>query len=414
MHLTSRTFRSLAMFLLALALSLGACQKQVVEEPRYATPLPPGAFALRKIEDPSRRPDLTPLARQLGDPACREALGRSLRWFGYRSSRAFFPIGPISHEQVEASLFALRALADEPPGTLSAALDEQFDVWASVGWDGRGTVLLTGYYSPIFRAARTPTPPYRFPIYKRPDDLVSDPATGETRGRQTDAGLLPYPTRSELVSSGALAGLELVYLPSRLDAYLIEVNGSARLHMTDGSTLHVGYAGNNGHDYTSIGRLLVADGKLDPDRLSLPALRRYFDQHPDELEHYIRQNDRFVFFTEYDGDQWPAGSLGFRVTPMRTLATDKAIFPRGAPVWVETTAPTETGGQAPFRELLFDQDTGGAIRAAGRGDIYFGIGPRAERLAGRQSAEGRMYYLLLKPEYVSIWQQRLRSVAHAR
>jgi membrane-bound lytic murein transglycosylase A len=179
--------------------------------------------------------------------------------------------------------------------------------------------------------------------------------------------------------------------------------------MTDGSIMYVGYAGNNGYEYTSIGRELVADGKISADRLSLPTLRNYFRDHPEELDGYIQRNDRFVFFREYDGNLWPAGSLGFKVTPGRSLATDKAIFPRGCVVLV-TTDKAPTGGWAlPPSQLMLDQDTGGAIRAPGRGDIYYGIGPTAEASAGRQAAEGRMYYLLLKRDRVQAWYDRMMA-----
>jgi len=205
-----------------------------------------------------------------------------------------------------------------------------------------------------------------------------------------------------------LAGRELVYLSSRLDAYIIEVNGSAKLNMRDGATMYVGYAGTNGHEYTSVGGLLVEDGKLSGAKLSLPAIRQYFVQHPYELSSYIRRNDRFVFFSEYDGSRWPAGSMGFRVMPMRTLATDKAIFPRGSVVLVNTRMPGAIGSRS-FNQVMLDQDTGGAIRAAGRADIYIGIGREAEVLAGRQVAQGQMYYLLLKPDKVQPWYQRMND-----
>ena len=125
----------------------------------------------------------------------------------------------------------------------------------------------------------------------------------------------------------------------------------------------------------------------------MPAIRRYFREHPGELDGYIQRNDRFVFFQAYDGTRWPAGSLGFKVTPGRTLATDKAVYPRGGAVLVSTTTPD---GER-FDRLMLDQDTGGAIRAPGRADIYFGVGRDAEELAGSMAAEGRLYYLFLKP-----------------
>ena len=406
------TFRTIAatfaaaLLLLTLGLTVGGCQRPV-DEPAYATPLPEGAFALRRIDDASQRPDLAAVADQLRDDALRRALDRSLDWYSRPSTRQHFPLGPISHAHARASAYAMRQIAELPRDEAAAALESEFDVWVSVGWDGRGTVFYTGYYAPVFHASRTRQGPYQYPLYKRPDDLAADPATGEVLGRRVGEGRYePYPTRAELEQSGALRGRELVYLPTRLHAYMIEVNGSARLNMTDGSTLYVGFAGTNGHDYTSIGQLLVADGYIDENRLTLGAIEQHFERYPDQLAGYIRQNDRFIFFQEYEADTWPAGSLGVRVEPMRTLATDKSIFPRGAPVLVDTTMP-RPGGERRVRQLMVDQDTGGAIRAAGRGDIFYGIGDRAGSLAGRQAAEGRLYYLLLRRDRVQAWHERL-------
>ncbi len=379
-----------------IAVFLTGCKKPVasVDEPDYNQALPPGAFGLRQITDPARLPDLSPVAAQLRDSGVQQALQRSLRWFAIPSTQQFFPVGDlISHAHAHASVYALSQV------TSLDELRREFDVWESVGWNGRGEVLYTAYYSPEFRASLTPTGPYQHPLYKRPSDLQTDPVTGDVLGT--------YPTRAQLEASGRLRGLELVYLPSALDAYIIQVNGSAKLTLTDGRVLYVGYAGTNGHEYTSLANEMIDDGKLSETGANLPAIKRYFQQHPHELDEYVRRNDRFVFFRTYDGSTWPAGSLGFRVTPMRTLATDKDIFPRGCAVLVDTTFPDPVGGDRPFRQLMFDQDTGGAIRAAGRGDIYVGIGARAENLAGRQKAPGRLYYLLLKPQRVQYWHDRM-------
>lgn len=403
MSLVSRGVRfGLVLPTLTAVALLGGCKKPIAEAPPapdYSRELPPGQFGLRKL-DPSQWPDVAPAMQQLDDPAFRAALERSIRWYGARSSQQFFPTGPISHPHAQASAFAIKAIGDETGNTAEALAQfrENFDVWESVGWDGSGDVLYTGYFSPVFTASRTPNEQYRFPLYKRPSDLQSNPNTGEVIGG--------YPSRAELEQSGKLQGLELVYLPSRLDAYIIEVNGSAKLNMTDGSVMYVGFAGTNGHDYTSIRKLLVQDGLLDENTAGLPAIRAYFNANPGQLEQYISQNARFVFFQPYQANNWPAGSMGFQVTPMRSLATDKTIFPRGSVVFTNTTMPTPSGVGG-FNQLMLDQDTGGAIRAAGRADIYIGIGEQAETLAGRQAANGKLYYFLLKPERVQDWYNRM-------
>lgn len=339
-----------------------------------------------------------------------EALDRSLEWFENPSSREYFPMGGITHARARASVLAFRSLLLErgSGGALADRLREEFDWYASVGRDGRGTVLFTGYYSPVFRASRTRDDEYRYPLYGLPDDLAVDEATGRTLGRRVGGRIVPYPTRAEIESAGMLAGRELAWLRDAFDAFLIHVQGSAALELTDGSTLRVAYAGNNGREYTSIALELVADGKLAADELSLEEVRAHFAEHPEDLEPYLRRNDRFIFFREEQERNWPAGSLGVKVTALATLATDKSLFPPGGVVLVTTSVSVETGVSRRLTRFMLDQDTGGAIRSPGRADIYFGVGDEAERVAGGQYQEGRLYYLFLKPELVERWSDRMR------
>ncbi len=395
-------------------LTLPACRQNpepVPAAPEYSRPLPPGAHALRRLNR-AAWPDLNPVVDQMADPGFNEALARSLRWFRAPSTQQFFPLGSISHAHAWASVYAVQELAKLPPNQRYTALEREFDVWQSVGWDGAGTVLYTGYYSPVFDASRTRNAQFSYPLYRRPADLVADPKTGEVLGRRVNDTLTAYPTRRQIEADPAsfgLAGRELVWLASKLDAYIIQVNGSARLRLRDGTTMDIGFAGTNGAEYTSIGQLLIQDGKLSADTLSLPTLRNYFQLNPQDLDHYTHQNDRYVFFQEYGPGTWPAGSLGFQVTPMRTLATDKAIYPRGGVVFVQTTLSPASGTTRTFHQLMMDQDTGGAIRAPGRADLYIGTGAPAEGLAGRQAAEGQLFYLFLKPERVLDWYGQMQG-----
>jgi len=383
-------------------------------KPDYNRELPPGSFGLRQLS-PGEWPDINPMVAQLDDPGFLTATDRSLRWFEYRSTQQHFPTGPISHVHAHTSVYAMKQIASLPPADRANAIRENFDLWTSVGWDGSGTVLFTGYFSPIFTASKTRQGAFQYPLYERPADLVSDPKTGTIHGRNVGGQIVVYPSRVEIEQNPAalgLAGKELVWLSSELDAYLIQVNGSAKLNMTDGSVLTIGYGGTNGHDYVSIGKLMAQDGVMPPEEISLASIRSYFGQYPERLATYVNQNPRYVFFRQYDGENWPAGSLGFKVTPMRTLATDKTLFPRGCVTYVTTSLPSSSG-RRPFNQLMVDQDTGGAIRAPGRGDIYIGIGPEAEDVAGRQAAEGRMYYPLLKREKVQGWFDQMTRPALA-
>lgn len=412
--LRTRAFHRLARrarcALTAILIAAGAAGCSLFEDPEYAKPLPPGDFGLRQITDRDALPDLQPAANQLSDPGFQQAIDRSVEWFANPSTQTHFPVGPISHGHAWASVYALQQIAKHEPANPVERLRREFNVWQSVGWDGEGTVFFTGYYTPVLEASTQRTGPYQHPLYKRPDDLVTDPETGKVRGRRTEGGRVPYPTRRQITQNDLLEGKELLWLKDRFDAYLVQVNGSAKLRLRDGSIMYVGYAGSNGRSYTSIGRLLAQDGKLDEDTLSVSKLRAYFEAHPDELEYYIQQNDRFVFFKRYSSERWPSGSIGVEVTSMRTLATDKAIFPRACPVFVRTTVPSWDGeGTQPFRQLMLDQDTGGALRAAGRADIYLGVGKQARAMAGGIAAEGAIYYLLLKRDRARVWHQRLQA-----
>ena len=337
-----------------------------------------------------------------------KALDRSLGWFERPSSRDRFPMYGISHSRAWASVYAFRQLVRdyESPGEFKRRVEAEFDFYTSIGSDGRGTVLYTGYYSPTFEGSRVRTASFPHPLYRLPEDLVKDPATGETLGQRVGESITPYPERAEIERSGMLAGTELVWLRSQWDAYLVHVQGSAALSLTDGTTLHIGYAGNNGHPYVSPARELVADGKISEAELSLDEVKAYFESHPDDVDTYLRRNPRFIFFREEKSSNWPLGSLGVPVTPLRTIATDKELFPPGGVTLVMTRATDASGRSRPFQQFMLDQDRGGAILSPGRVDIYFGIGAQAERRAGDEYFEGRLYYLFLKPQRLGVWEQR--------
>jgi membrane-bound lytic murein transglycosylase A len=406
---------------MAVAMTMGGCAKEKIAAPPppakdYYRELPPGASALRKITDPALMPDFRPAwADREG---LQKALDESIRYLAAPSSRKYYPvpyeitnvrvntksgpldgqtiIGEITHQRVSAglALFAELLKSSATPDELQQRIVAAFDVYESVGCDDRGTVQFTGYYTPIFDASLVPTAEYKYPLYKRPADLVSDGEGKTAVRRKADGTDAPYYTRAE-IDAGALKGNELAYLKDRFEAYICTIQGSARLRLPDGSWFNVGYAGFNGKDYTSIGKLMIKDGAIAPEQLSLSGLMSYFASNPDMLDVYLPLNERYVFFKESDTD--PQGSLGRPVTPYRSLATDKSIFPRGALTFVETNIPVAgPGPQAPFKQFMFDQDAGGAIRAAGRADIYLGIGDEAGRIAGWTLSEGKLYYLIAR------------------
>jgi peptidoglycan lytic transglycosylase A len=378
-------------------------QRTVQAPPNYARALAEGQPALRKITDPKRLPDLA-LAYRNADPTLLEAIDESIAWFEKPSSRKCFPVEGITHQQARASLLPMRELLLNGLDAQAFAREvaARFDVYESVGYDGSGIVLFTGYYAPVLRASRTPSGPFVHPLYKRPADLVTDAESGEPRGRRLpDGSVVPYYTRREIESQGILAGNELVWIEDPLDAYIVHVNGSAKLRLegADGpEVMYVGYSGKTDRPYKGLGQSLVEAGLVSPDELSLATIKRIYRRDPKLVMELADNNESYVFFTEYDGGRWPAGSLNAQVTPERTLATDKKVYPRGGLVLVDTTQVTFAEQKRPFFQFMLDQDTGGAIKAPGRADIFMGVGPSAEILAGGQYAEGRLYYLFLKPQ----------------
>ncbi len=380
---------------------LGVAAGCANQKPDYSRQLLPGESALRQIRDPARMPDLA-AAGASADSDLMSAIGRSAVWFQAPSSQRYFPMDDVSHRRAAASVVAMRELLDRhlAPMEFEAEVKRLFDVYESVGYNGDGIVLFTGYYAGVFPASRTPTGRFRYPLYRRPADLVTDEATGEPRGRRlSDGRIVPYPTRREIDQGKLLAGQELVWLEDALSVYVVHVNGSAKLQIVGpgGGEIYVGYAGKTDRPYTGLGQSMIEEGLIGKDEASLAAIRRVYQKQPDRVLELINRNDSFVFFQEYDGSKWPSGSLGVKVTEKRTLATDKKIYPRGGVVLVDTQAVAFGGRKRPFLQFMVDQDAGGAIQAPGRADIFMGIGDDAEVLAGGQYAEGRLYYLFLKP-----------------
>ena len=329
-----------------------------------------------------------------------DAVDASLAYLSKPSSKNYFPYGPIDHDRMVRSLERFRELLVESPSSevFLDALRDEFEVWVARGRSNTGDVLFTGYGTPIYQGSRTRTAEFRYPLYKLPEDLVKGDG-GEILGRRTASGdVVPYYTHRELVDGNHLDGQELVWLADAFDAYTAQVQGSAMIDLQDGTRLEVGYAGKNGYDYRSIGQILIDEGKIRKSELSLARLRRYFRENPSEIERVLPMNPSFVFFQETPGG--PYGCLGQPVTEMRSVATDKDVFPRAGLMFVEVRLPDfdALGGmvQRPERFFAFDQDRGGAIRSAGRCDIWMGLGEDAMERAGHVLSRGRMYYLFLK------------------
>jgi membrane-bound lytic murein transglycosylase A len=380
--------------LLAVCFVFSGCHKPTEPLPvsdikDYDRPLPPGQFALRKVLDPADYPDFGDGWYRAKGLGLRRAVANSIAYLEKPSSQNFFPISSITHARTLASLELFRDLLEQAdsPEALDAAIRRDFDVYISVGCDDAGTVLFTGYYTPIFDGSLTRTERFRFPLYRLPPDWQKDEKGDPVGG--------PWHTREEIERGGLLAGNEIVWLSDRFEAYVISVQGSGFIRLEDGSLYEVGYAGHNGHDYVSVGRLLIDDDRIDKRDLSLDGMIRHFKAHPEDLDKYLYQNKRYIFFQEAKGG--PFGCLGQPVTRYHSVATDKDIFPRASLTFLDTRIPYGDAHTArPFRCFALDQDRGAAIRAPGRCDIYMGVGEKAGKVAGFTYSEGKLYYLFVK------------------
>jgi membrane-bound lytic murein transglycosylase A len=305
-----------------------------------------------------------------------------------------YPIPEITLDRVRRSLVRFRQLVVQStsPAELQAAVRREFVLYQSVGNDGKGTVKFTSYYEPVYTASRVKTSVYKYPLYRLPPNF--------------DKWAKPHPKRLDLEGKDGLSGnksqlrgLELVWLRDRLDAYMIHIQGSAQIKLTNGTTTSVGYAGGTDYPWTSIGKELAKDGKLPLKALTLPKVVNYFHQHPKELNNYLPRWERFVFFQE-TGGVGPAGSIHVPVTPERSIATDKSVMPPGALALVYTSIPYPTSAgklqYSTVSRFVLDQDTGSAIKGPGRVDYFMGTGKLAGDRAGVTGGNGSLYYLMLK------------------
>lgn len=266
-----------------------------------------------------------------------------------------------------------------------------------------GKGLFTGYYEPELRASRTEHDAYRIPVFGLPRNLVNvdlgnfrDEWKGERiAGRIEGRKLVPYATRAEIDAHGLSDAPVLFYADDPVGVFFLHIQGSGRVVFDNGSKARVGYAGKNGRPYTAIGRTLIERGALTKDAVSMPAIRGWLKAHPKEARAVMQTNQSYTFFALLpagDAAQGSKGTEGVPLTAAASLAVDNRIHPLGMPLFLATTLPGKAA--KPFRQLLIAQDTGGAIRGAVRGDVYWGTGKEAERLAGAMKSEGKLYVLL--------------------
>ncbi len=399
--------RKAVLFLLITAL-LGGCA--FFKKPPVVTPPPPkevpplAAVAAGELPDFRDDLDRESLVR---------AVRKSLEYLSRVPERTPYRMGErrITAREMKESLQAFLEIVEgsDSPDSIGKSVRESFDVYRASGSPSSGKVIYTGYYLPVLKGSLRKTEPYRYPIYRKPEDSVIV-QLGKFRekyknerliGRVENGELLPYYSREEIDGVGVLEnrGLEIAWFADPVDIFFLHIQGSGMICLPDGECFLVSYAQSNGRSYRSIGRLLIDSGKASRENMSMQGIKKYLREHPEETRDILNYNESYVFFRTVE--EGPVGSIGVALTGGRSIATDQTIFPRGALAFVKTRKPLiAPGGEirswAPFSRFVLNQDTGGAITGPGRVDLFCGKGRDAEIMAGHLREEGELYFLILK------------------
>lgn len=270
-------------------------------------------------------------------------------------------------------------------------------------------VLFTGYYEASLKGSWTRTARFRYPVYRKPDDLVTInvakffpnglpegvPAT--LRGRLKDNAVDPYFTRDEIDFGRRLSGkrYEILWVDDPIKLFFLHIQGSGSVEMTDGTTVRIGYGDTNGHRYQAIGKYLIDRGELQRGNVTMQSIVDWMTRNPEQMREVMQYNPSYIFFRKLDTSA--VGSIGVPLTPYRSIATDRSLFPKGALAFIRTELPQfdssgNRTGTRDFVRLVMNQDTGGAIKGPGRVDIFTGRGEESEWVAGQTQQYGSVYF----------------------
>jgi len=305
---------------------------------------------------------------------------------GDRELRAALPTPPILKRVCEKALAATITTKEEA----RRFFESQFALYHFEEKNSQQRPFFTGYYEPVVQGSLTRTDEFTEPVLSRPDDLET---------------LQPYLKRAEIDALGVKRFMPLVWLRDAIEVFMIQVQGSAAVELADGRRLRLTYAGRNGAPYTSIGRILIEQGEIAPADMSLARLKQWVRDHGqafgDKGRALLHRNESYVFFTMDDtADRalGPIGGGGVPLTPLRSVAMDRTLWPYGLPVFVDGEIPDGAGVLQPFSRLMIGQDTGSAILGPARLDLFIGSGDEAGARAGNIRHTAPLYILLPKPE----------------
>lgn len=397
------------------ALLLSACAVRPPAEPPAPRPVPTPAPQPAPVPQPVPAPQPAPTPAPLPTPAAAYPTLKPVDWAAVAfwkddaASEAWTAFMRSCSTLVKRTAWQsvcteAAGLAAPDDAAVRTFFEQRFQPYQATQEDGSIEGLVTGYYEPLLKGDRVRTARARYPLYAAPDDLVTVDLASlypelknlRLRGRVVDNKLVPYPSRKEIESAAGngFNGKPIAWANDPVDLFFLQIQGSGRIELPDGSHMRVGYADHNGHPYQSIGKLLVERGELKLEKASMQGIKNWGERHPDKLPELLASNPSFVFFRELSGDlPGPLGALGIPLTGGRSIAVDPRFLPLGAPVFLATTQPNSP---QPLNKLVMAQDTGGAIRGGVRADFFWGFGNEAGELAGRMKQRGRMWVLLPK------------------
>ena len=304
---------------------------------------------------------------------------------------------------------ALNAARERAPADAGEArrFFEKYFLPYRISAEGEADGFVTGYYEPEISVSRNADSRFRYPIYRRPDDLVdldedNRPASIDPYfafGRAQGAGIVEYFDR-HAIETGALAGrgLEIAYAESKVDLFFVHIQGAAKLVYPDGARARITYAAKTGHRFTPIGRILVEQGALARETVTMESIRRWLRLHPREADELMWRNRSFIFFRELPVGDETLGPVAAAKVPLsagRSLAVDRLIHTFGTPFFISSPTLLHLTGRRPFSRLMLAQDTGSAIVGPARGDIFTGSGQMAGDMAG--SVRHRADFFVLIP-----------------
>ncbi len=401
----------------AVFLSMVLAAPSFAQPPAVSTTTVSAGPALRLIS-PEAYPDFHESFQ--GKAALVKAAKKALLYLEGPQAPRLFKLGERTYGagELAASLEELISLAKTAAtqDEFADAVRQRFDVFESAGSDGAGKVVFSSYYQPLLAAGRKKSPKYPVPLYRRPPDMI-DLDLGafdqrlagdafEGRVDKKTRALVPYFSRGEIDVKKRLAGkgLEIAWLKDKFDALDLHIQGSGILRFPDGKEVLAKFAGTNGQPYNSVGQLLIKAGAFTKDNITHDKIRAYFLDHPEAEDWVLEQDPRYTFFdlAALPADGEPFGAVEQSLVPARSIAIDPALIPLGALAFFTTTAPQADKegrllGLFPSSRFAVCMDTGGAIKGAGRVDIYAGHGLQAETTARNQWSDGRLYILVKKP-----------------